>query len=139
MTSKRDTSLSAASVRGKPLTADDPRRGRGPAKGAPNAGRPPKRFGEFVRDIREETPGFRAAILRASENEESRAFPHVMKLVRDYDREAPEKRVAVSGGTSNVLRVEICYEPPTPPAPTDEVGSLEWRSTSPAAEPRSDG
>ncbi len=39
------------SVVGRPLTADDPRRGRGPAKGAPNAGRPPDAFKALMREL----------------------------------------------------------------------------------------
>lgn len=38
--------------RGRPFTgADDPRRARGPKKGAANAGRPPDKFRELMRSI----------------------------------------------------------------------------------------
>ena len=40
------------SAPGKPFEhGEDPRRGRGPAKGAPNAGRPPDKFKEAMRGI----------------------------------------------------------------------------------------
>jgi len=36
---------------GKFATGEDPRRGRGPRKGAPNAGRPPSEFKELMRGV----------------------------------------------------------------------------------------
>lgn len=46
---------SARSLRGRPFQAgEDPRRGRGPAKGAPNAGRPPDVIIALKREATEE-------------------------------------------------------------------------------------
>src|SRR4051812_34750280 len=43
---------SARKSPGRPFTgADDPRRGRGPAKGAPNAGRPPDEYKARLREL----------------------------------------------------------------------------------------
>lgn len=123
---KVEASLVARPVRGKPLTSTDARRGRGPAKGAPNAGRPSGSFLDFTRKLREDHPPFRNAIIRAASNEESRAFGHVLRLVKDYDPEAPERRVAVSGGTSNELTVIVRYANPSLPPQVDSVGSLRW-------------
>lgn len=117
-------STAKSTVVGKPFTPNDPRSGRGPAKGAPNAGRPPKRFTEFVQEIREETPGFREAIKRAAENEESRAFPHVLKLVREYDPDAPHTKGQKNGATT--LTLVIRHTAPMENTADESIGSLAW-------------
>jgi hypothetical protein len=50
-----DKSSVKTSIRGKPFTKGDPRiqRGRGPAKGAPNAGRPPDWWKVQMREMRD--------------------------------------------------------------------------------------
>ena len=92
---EKSTSKSTGIANLKPMSADDPRRGRGPAKGAPNAGRPPNSFREFMRTLRE-AGDLRAAITTAASDPESRAFGHVLKLVSAYDEDGPERRVPVS-------------------------------------------
>ena len=82
------------SATGKPFTPDDPRRGRGPAKGTPGAGRPPNAFREFMATLRESSD-FRTAIESAALDPESRAFGHVLKLVSSYDEDGPDRRVTV--------------------------------------------
>lgn len=82
------------SATGKPFTPDDPRRGRGPAKGTPGAGRPPNAFREFMATLRESSD-FRTAIESAARDPESRAFGHVLRLASAYDPDGPVRRVAV--------------------------------------------
>ena len=92
-----EKSSEKSSAPGRPFTAGDPRRmpGRGPAKGAPNAGRPPNSFRDFMRTLRE-AGDLRTAITTAARDPESRAFGHVLKLVSAYDEDGPERRVPVS-------------------------------------------
>jgi hypothetical protein len=83
MAAKKSARKSAKKGRGKPFVAGDPRSGRGPRKGAPNAGRPPDAFKALCQEMatRDETlaavrailadrthPQFMAALKWASEN-----------------------------------------------------------------------
>jgi hypothetical protein len=79
---------------GRPFTPQDPRRGKGPAKGTPGAGRPPNAFRDFLASLRD-SPDFRGAIEAAARDPDSRAFGHVLRLASAYDPDGPERRVAI--------------------------------------------
>lgn len=91
----------------------DARRGRGPAKGAPNAGRPPDAWREHMRELasREDIAANLTTILSRPLN--GYTDPAEKKLWLDAYRfvtgEAypKETRVQVEGGTTNTLTVRF--------------------------------
>lgn len=81
------------SVPGRPFEDGfDPRRGRGPRKGAANAGRPPDAFKNFLAQLRD-SPEFHAELKRALTDCESRGFSAALKVLTMYDDEKPANRI----------------------------------------------
>ena len=130
--SPREKSSEKSSATGKPFVRGDPRRkpGRGPAKGAPNAGRPPNSFREFMRTLREDDATLRGAIATAARDPESRAFGHVLKLVSSYDEDGPDQRVTVESIRQRVhqqVRIIRDVLPPAQSAALLEALDPVWR------------
>lgn len=69
-------------------------RGRGPKKGAANAGRPTKSLKHFLANLRN-SPVAQRALQTAAEDAESRNFGHAWKYLTEYDDEKPAQRIAV--------------------------------------------
>jgi hypothetical protein len=69
----------------------DPRRGKGPPKG--QGGRPPKPFKNFLAEMRQ-NPAVQQAFEKAATDAEHKHFAAAMKLLADYDEEAPANLTA---------------------------------------------
>jgi hypothetical protein len=86
MRPKKSAAKSAIrTVPGRPFVSADPRAGRGPAKGAPNAGRPPDEFRAMMRDLasRAETVERLTRILTGGVEVEIDGKPVVMPVDSD--------------------------------------------------------
>ncbi len=68
--------------------------GRGPKKGAPNAGAPTKSLKLFLASVRQSAAAQRA-LRAAAEDAESRNFGHAWKYLTEYDEEKPAQRISV--------------------------------------------
>ncbi len=90
---------------------------KGGAKG--KSGRHPQAWGEFIAELRNKDDRFRSAIRQAAYDPESRAFGHVLKLVRDYDPDAPERKLAVSVEVMGVIAMPIVTAPAPPSSPME--------------------
>ena len=85
--------------RGKPFTADDPRRGRGPAKGAPGAGRKPDAFKDLCAGIVSSEAAIRAARAILADGNHP-AFAQVFKALAGHAYGTPTKRVDLASAGS---------------------------------------
>ncbi len=86
---KKSARKSGKRAPGKPFQpGPDPRRGRGPAKGASNAGRPPKAFTQFMTDLRHDDKVQKQFELTAKDRN-SRHYGMAIKLLSEYDDELP--------------------------------------------------
>lgn len=93
-------------VPGRPFAKGaDARRGRGPAKGAPNAGRPPKLFKEFLEAVRS-NPDAQDALLKAAKDPDSKNFGNAWKVLTDYDDAKPAAKKAMTGTFDVTVRVQ---------------------------------
>ena len=110
----------AVTVRGKPFDAVDTRRGKGPAKGAPQAGRPSHEWRDFLRDLRAD-PTLRESMRQAARDPESRAFGQLLKLLASYDPDGPDQRITVE---SIRLRLEAQVAVITRELPPEQASRL---------------
>lgn len=91
-----DNKSAAKTAGGKPFASGhDPRRGRGPQKGAPNAGRPPNQFRELMRQAADR---FAQALIthEVTSNPNHPYFVHAGKLAAAYAEGMPTQRVEVA-------------------------------------------
>jgi len=89
---------SARKSAGRPFTgADDPRRGRGPKRGAPNAGRPPTEHIEWCQKVLAD-PAVEAAVKSVLSDPEHRSFPILWKAVADRAYGRPVQPVSGPNG-----------------------------------------
>ena len=94
MTAKKSAKKSAT---GKPFTgADDPRRGRGPKKGAPNAGRPTLEFKAWCASMLDDAEK-RAKVEEILSDPSHSAYATMWKAVADRAHGKPKEHVEVSG------------------------------------------
>ena len=72
----------------------DPRiqRGRGPKPGAPNAGRPPKAFKDFLAELRQ-NPKVQEALEKAATDHEARNFKAALDVIVRYDYDVPAEKI----------------------------------------------
>lgn len=89
-----------------------------------HSGRRPQKWGDFIAELRESDEKFRAALRAAAHDHESKSFGHVLKLVREYDPEAPERKISVQANTTMTLRVE--YAQPPALSRGGSIGSASW-------------
>ncbi len=85
-------------VRGGPFRKGErvPWQGRGPKKGAPNAGRPPDKFRDFCRELLA-TKGADAAVSAIMKDKSHPAYAAMWKAVSDRGYGKPTQAVEVSG------------------------------------------
>lgn len=109
-------SPSGAVLRGVAL--DPSLRGRGPKKGAPNAGRPPNEHLEWCRRM-VSSPGAEKAVEAVLEDAQHPAFSTMWKAVAERAYGKPAQAVTVSGpnGGAVPLAVEVTRRIVDPAAP----------------------
>lgn len=84
------------------------------------SGRPPvKKFAEFLAELRDDPEGLRKTLEVVAQSPESRNLGHVLKLVRDYDPDAPERKLAVSVEVMGVIAMPIVTAPAPPSSPME--------------------
>lgn len=86
---KRANSTSFGQKSGNP-------QGRGPAKGAPNAGRPTKSFKHFLANVRASAKA-QLALQAAAEDSESKGFKTAWTILSAYDDEKPAEKRQIVG------------------------------------------
>src|SRR5207248_1748611 len=97
---RRATSTSFGAESGNP-------KGRGPKKGAPNAGPRTQSFKHFLANVRQSAKA-QLALQRAAEDPDSRNFSTAWKLLGEYDDEKPAEKHAIVGPIE--VRVKITRE-----------------------------
>ena len=111
------------SAPGKPFApGDDPRRGKGPAKGAPGAGRPPEQYREWCRSLVSD-PKAEAEVMAILRNNKHPAFPVMYKALTDRGYGKPMQHVEQRGDTL----IRIVREPT--PRMTLNLGTLNGRKS----------
>lgn len=98
-TSATSSKSAQKSAPGRPFAKGaDSRRGRGPKKGAPNAGRPPNAFKDFLREMIRDDPTSRQALVDAAQNPAGGAtFTSAWKIATDYDDAKPAEKAQITG------------------------------------------
>ncbi len=91
---------------GVPFTGkSDPRNGRGPAPGAPNAGRPPNAYKELCADIADR--GMRAIVTKkVMENPKHPAFMPALKTMLEHAHGKPRQAVELTGPGGGPVQTE---------------------------------
>ena len=74
----------------------DPRRGRGPAKGAPNAGRPPSEFKEWCKALLNDDTN-REQVEKVLANADHPAYKEMWKAIADRAHGKPSQAVELTG------------------------------------------
>jgi hypothetical protein len=101
--SPRKKSAGKSAPSGRPFEpGPDARRGRGPAKGAPNAGRPPDDFRKRMAALasRDETL---AALGRILSNSDHPHYVQAFKLAADRGYGVPKQTVDLEGGVQIIV------------------------------------
>lgn len=80
------------------------------------SGRKPASWGLFIETLRESHIGFRRSIEQIANDPDNRNFGHVLKLVRDYDPDAPERKIRIEGSVVLGIVAMPMVERPLPPA-----------------------
>ncbi len=90
---------------------EDPRRGRGPKKGAPNAGRPPNEFKQSMRQLADR-PAVRKRLeqLTAASNKDPELFLKAFKETADRGYGKPAQAVELSGPDGGPIPLETPAE-----------------------------
>lgn len=88
---------------GKFASGPDPRRGRGPEKGAPNAGRPPNWLREWCDDLLA-SPECKAQVEKVLKNEKHAAFAQMWRTISERAHGKPAQAIDVTGNVTVTLR-----------------------------------
>lgn len=81
--------------------------GRGPKKGAPNAGPRTKSFKHFLANVRQSAKA-QAALQAAAEDPDSKNFGTAWKLLGEYDEDKPAEKRQIVGPVE--VRVKVVRE-----------------------------
>ncbi len=80
------------------------KQGKGPKKGAPNAGRPTLSFKEYLATLRK-SAATQMALAAALSDPESRGFAPALRVLSEYDEEKPAEKKQLSGD----VRVSVVF------------------------------
>lgn len=85
---------------------EDSRRGKGPAKGAPNAGRPPNEFKQWCAGLLDD-PECRSQVEEILRDKKHPAFPTMFRTVADRAHGKPKESVDFTSGGKAVTYVTM--------------------------------